>query len=1105
MFDPTTTALIRAAPPLEGLDLEGLPKRLTEAFADIVSARIRLRGAVADEENEAIAGTVAELRRIAAAHEAYAALLPDRENRASASFVAASAHQVVSAALRPADATSYVDMAAVSSDVCATLLFLLAEAHADAAEAAKRIVPAENAGMIERALLFSIRNLAQGRLGEIVGTDEPEIDVDGNDLGSRALDALRLLLLRGVTNLARQLRMRVDITPDDGGIVPASTIFAQVRVLCTEPIEGAGAGGEAVPSLYPGPLHLANLLLGLEGDLLDTALSRIPTPGGVEENGWWQTLRRMARQRPYLWRNHREAISKGYLEQGISSAISFPTGGGKSTLAELKIATALLRGERVIFLAPTHALVGQTQRSLQRTFQDYSVLADVDEDVSIGDDVELGEVTVMTPERCLMLISVDREAFADLGLIVFDECHLLHPREQDRSRRGLDAMLAILNLTQIAPAADLLLLSAMMKNTDEIAGWIAYLTGRQCLTLDLSWKPTRQIRGCVVYPAEQITVLKAALARARIDYPDHDKPPVDIQRALLAQPYGLFSLLQTWSTTDRSDYALQQLLSDHRPLSTGRTKGGRWYPTPNGNETSSAIAAAAVSAGMKTLVFVQSTVFCESCVKNFPARIAATEVTLTEDEQKWRALAEEEMGGANYCYMNLDSSGTMKMGAASHHALLLREERELHESLFRRPDGVKVLFATSTLAQGMNLPSEVVIISGDSRFDPKADKMQKLEAHELLNAAGRAGRAGEGAQGFVLLVPSKVIEFDDQNNEINGHWMELQAIFEQADQCLVIDDPLKMVLDRIHDGITTTGTPAYLLSKLPLAVTGAEVDPAAILLGRSLSAYRALRATDADWLSSRLTSALAARGQRDLPDTDRWIEQVAGATGLPLDLLQQLLELLDAHALSGAALEVVAELLNWLDARPLEVMKLVRPESLEEMFGTVYKRLPNDEARAKHALEWLRKLWPTWMSGAPLCELEKAFLDRSIGLKQCKNARYFVSRIVPDLAFLAALPGRLLAARLRAAQDETPIPIILATLGSIVREGCESPESLAVRVILGRSVSRVAARRRFDAIRQHIQPGTAHESFDDTMQRVRHAGIVASFNDLLSDLEDDAP
>jgi hypothetical protein len=1096
MFDPTTAALIRAAPPLEGLDLDNLPKRLTKAFADIVSARIRLRGAPAEADDEALLATIAELRRIAAAHETYAALLPDRENRASAAFVAASAHQAVSLALRGAEPTSQVDMAAVSPDICATLLFLLAEAHADAAEAAKRIVPAADAGPIERALLLAIRSLAQGRLGEIVGADEPEVNVDGDDLGLRALDALRLLLLRGVTGLARQLRLRVDLAPEAGGVVPASALFAQVRALASEPIDGAGVAGETLLSLYPGPLHLANLLLGLEGDLLGTALSRIPTPGGVDDNGWWQTLRRMARQRPYLWRNHREAIDKGYLQQGVSSAISFPTGAGKSTLAELKIATALLRGERVIFLAPTHTLVGQTQRSLKGTLQDYSILADIDEDVGIGDVVVLGEVTVMTPERCLMLLSVDPDAFADLGLIVFDECHLLHPREEDRSRRGLDAMLAILNLTRIAPASDLLLLSAMMKNTQEIAGWLAFLTGRQCLTLDLRWKPTRQVRGCVVYPAEQITALKALLAQTRIDYPDHGNPPVGVKNALLAQPFGLFSLLQTWSTTDRSDYALLQLLADGRLLSSGRARGGNWYLTPNGNESSGAIAAAAAGAGMKTLVFVQTTVFCESCVKNYPARVAASQIALTEEEQKWRTLAEEEMGGAGYCYMKLAADGTLRTGAASHHALLLREERELHESLFRRPDGIKVLFATSTLAQGMNLPSEVVIISGDSRFDPQADKMQKLEAHELLNAAGRAGRAGEGGQGFVLLVPSKVIDFDDQNNQIAGHWMDLQAIFEQADQCLIIDDPLKVVLDRIHDGVTQTGASAYLLSKLPLAVANAEADPAAALLNRSFSAYRALIAADADWLSTRVASALAARAALDLPEPDRWLEHVSGATGLSVALLQQIVERLDAGAFSGAALEVVVALLDWLDAHPSQLLSLVRPESLEDMFGTSYKNLADDEARGKHALFWLRKLWPIWMSGVPLCELEKAFLGRTTNLKQCKNARHFVSRLVPDLAFLAGLPGRLLAARLRAAGVETPVSSVLATLSGVVREGCDSPDSLAVRLHLTRSVSRVSARKHYDSIRQHIQPGSPNESFDDTLERIRHADVEASFDNL---------
>jgi hypothetical protein len=357
MFDPFTAALIRAAPPLAGLDLDGLPKRLTEAFADIVSARIRLRGGIGEDVGS-LAETLSELRRLAGAHEAYAALLPDRDNRAAAAFVAASAHQAVSLGLRRDDAGSHLDTGAASPEICATLLFLIAEAHADAAEAAKRIEPTPDATAIERALLLAVRNLAQGRLDEITRATIPEINTEAGDLSTRALETLRLLLLCGVINLARQLLRRVDLAVEAGGVEPAAAIFRRVRALCVEQIDGAAGEGSPAFSLYPGPLHLANLLLGVERDLIATALSRILTPGGLTEPGWWQILRRMARKRPYLWRNHLEAIDRGYLERGISSAVSFPTGGGKSTLAELKIATVLLRGERAVLLAPTHALVG---------------------------------------------------------------------------------------------------------------------------------------------------------------------------------------------------------------------------------------------------------------------------------------------------------------------------------------------------------------------------------------------------------------------------------------------------------------------------------------------------------------------------------------------------------------------------------------------------------------------------------------------------------------------------------------------------------------------------------------------------------------------------
>jgi hypothetical protein len=199
--------------------------------------------------------------------------------------------------------------------------------------------------------------------------------------------------------------------------------------------------------------------------------------------------------------------------------------------------------------------------------------------------------------------------------------------------------------------------------------------------------------------------------------------------------------------------------------------------------------------------------------------------------------------------------------------------------------------------------------------------------------------------------------------------------------------------------------------------------------------------------------------------------------------------------LNGTAVEVVEELLIWLEAHPNLVTDLIRPDSLEGLFDENYKKL-SDDMRSRRAVEALRSLWPLWMSGAPLCKLEAAFLGKTNGLGHCKHARHFVSRIVPDLAFLAGLPGRLMAARLRAASDEKPVPMTLAILGGIVREGCDSPESLATRLNCGRSMSRVAARTHFDKIKIHIPARIPAESFEDTRERMRHADAVWTFDNL---------
>ena len=241
MFDPVTTALIASAPALDGVDLIELPQQFTRVFADIVSARVRLRDNPEGNLSAELIATLTQMRKIAAAHEALVTLIPGRENRAAAAFVAATAHQAfalgrtLSGDQKP---DTMIDSATISPEVCATLLFMIAESYADGAEASKTILPSEdNATLIEKSLLSSIGRLARGELRSISAMAIPEIDFS-DSLGEQAHQALLLELFKGVRNLALQLQLRVDLPVADGGVESARAAFDRVKNLCIDELEG---------------------------------------------------------------------------------------------------------------------------------------------------------------------------------------------------------------------------------------------------------------------------------------------------------------------------------------------------------------------------------------------------------------------------------------------------------------------------------------------------------------------------------------------------------------------------------------------------------------------------------------------------------------------------------------------------------------------------------------------------------------------------------------------------------------------------------------------------------------------------------------------------
>ena len=292
MYDPVTAALIRSAPDLPELDREGLPDSLSRAFAEIASARVLLRDGD-DDASEHLA-TINFARRLAYTNEALVAIDPNRENRAAAGFVAATAYQLVyqAKALRaPKRPRAFLKPDGISPDVSAMLLFLVADASADASEIARTIRLPRGAGL-QSELILHIIMLAQGQVGRIVERKPlRKASVVKGAGAERANAALYFRLLRGVRALAFALQGRGMRRIRD----PVEA-FAEVKDLAApdadESIEGLDHGAFAV---FAGPFHLACLLMAAGAALLDGAVVNLPPPDGVRHSQWRSAMKSIAK------------------------------------------------------------------------------------------------------------------------------------------------------------------------------------------------------------------------------------------------------------------------------------------------------------------------------------------------------------------------------------------------------------------------------------------------------------------------------------------------------------------------------------------------------------------------------------------------------------------------------------------------------------------------------------------------------------------------------------------------------------------------------------------------------------------------------------------
>jgi ATP-dependent RNA helicase HelY len=368
MFDAETAALIRSAPPLRGVDPKLLPQELTSIYAEL--AGLRLRGAKLSDDSDYFF-LIERLSRIAAVYEAQVDDTIDGEARRAAAFVAGTAYQVVSRVMPTIpDRASYLNAAAIHPRVAAPLLFLIAEQSPDAREAARGLTGSRLEDVHREALLESIQDLAHEKFTSILERADRLASLQPSpkeDLTEQATQGLFGLCWAGLIHLVARLLAQPPPPIAYPLMDTPQELFDRVTQLAVAPIAEHGPGARFV-SAYAGPRHLARLLRHVSDGLEGAGIANLPTPAGAAEVAWQRWLRHRALTKPTLWPNHREAVETGFLNAGTSGVLVLPTGAGKTTLSELKIAATLSAGRKVIFLVPTLALVDQLRDDLAESF-----------------------------------------------------------------------------------------------------------------------------------------------------------------------------------------------------------------------------------------------------------------------------------------------------------------------------------------------------------------------------------------------------------------------------------------------------------------------------------------------------------------------------------------------------------------------------------------------------------------------------------------------------------------------------------------------------------------------------------------------------------------
>lgn len=401
------------------------------------------------------------------------------------------------------------------------------------------------------------------------------------------------------------------------------------------------------------------------------------------------------------------------LENGHGVLVCAPTGAGKTVVGEFAVHLALAAGRKCFYTTPIKALSNQKHNDLVARYGPERIGL-LTGDQSINGDAD---VVVMTTEVLRNMLYANSPALYGLSYVVMDEVHFLADR-----MRGAVWEEVILHLPDDVRVVSL---SATVSNAEEFGGWIQTVRGDTTVVVD-EHRPV---------PLWQHVMVGKRLFDL-FDY--RASNAAKSGRELLVDP----ELLRHIANRREADR-----LADWQPRGRGRGRPSINRPPARPDVISTLDREGLLPA----ITFVFSRVGCDAAVK----QCLRSPLRLTSDEERVR-IAEiidrrtADLNEADLVVLDYHEwrEGLLR-GLAAHHAGMLPIFRHTVEELFTA-GLVKAVFATETLALGINMPARTVVLEKLVKFN--GEQHMPLTPGEYTQLTGRAGRRGIDIEGHAVVL-----------------------------------------------------------------------------------------------------------------------------------------------------------------------------------------------------------------------------------------------------------------------------------------------------------------------------------------------------------------